>query len=251
MLNIDGLVIAQKDVGESSRVITLLTSELGCIEVYVRGGQKSKKASGSTQLFCHCSFCLQQKRDAYSNMNYYYDSCEPKNMFYSIRLDAGRLALACYFSELLLFAAQSPDETGEVLRLTLNTLYFLNKGDRNEELLKCIFEFRLLCETGFRPNLIGCCHCYKTEDDAMHFNLKSGLIECDDCVTNRDSAFDITFDRTLFYIVRYIALVDYDKLFNFKISDKYLKKLESFTEKFVEYYYGKRFETLKFYRMIK
>ena len=48
------------------------------------------------------------------------------------------------------------EESGcdEIMRLTLNTLYFLDKGDRDDELLKSIFEFRLLCEAGLRPALL-------------------------------------------------------------------------------------------------
>jgi DNA repair protein RecO (recombination protein O) len=250
MINLDGIVIAERDCGETSKSVTLLTKELACIEVYVRGGRKSKKSVSSTQLFCYAKFSLEEKRDAHGAARYYYNSSEPIKLFYNIRLDAKKTALACYFAEMLMFGTVSGDNIDEVMRLTLNTFYFLDKGDRSIELLKSIFEFRLLCETGYRPNFIGCCHCYAVEDDTMHFNLKSGLIECDNCVTNRDSYYDVTFDKTLFHIVRFIALVDFDRLFNFRISDIYQRKLTAFTERFCQYYYGRKFETLKFYNLL-
>lgn len=250
MINLDGLVIAERDCGETSKSITLLTKELACIEVYVRGGRKSKKAVSSTQLFCYAKFSLEEKRDAKNVTHYYLNSSEPIKLFYELRLDAKKTALACYFADLLTYGTVSGDNIGEVMRLTLNTFHFLNKGDRSSELLKSIFEFRLLCETGYRPDLIGCCHCYAVEDECMHFNFKSGLIECDSCVRNRESMYDVTFDKTLFHIVRYIALVDYDRLFNFKISEVYQRKLTKFTERFCEYYYNRKFETLKFYKLL-
>ena len=84
----------------------------------------------------------------------------------------------------------------------------------------------------------------------MHFNFKSGLLECDNCCYNPESIFDIIFDPTLLYIVRFIALTDYNKLFNFKINEKYQKKLTDFTERFVKYNFKENFDTLEFYRML-
>lgn len=250
MINLNGLVIAERGCGETSKSVTLLTKELACIEVYVRGGQKSRRAIPSTQLFCYSAFSLEEKRDSKNLTHYYFNSGEPINMFYKLRLDAKKTALACYFADLLTYSTVSGDNTAEVMRLTLNTFYFLNEGERSEELLKSVFEFRLLCETGFRPDLIGCCRCYAVEHERMHYNFKTGLIECGDCVKNPDSVYDVSFDKTLFHIIRYIALVDYDRLFNFRISDVYQKKLTRFTEAFCEYYYGRKFDTLKFYRLL-
>ena len=250
MVDLDGLVIGERDSGETGKTITLLTKELGCIHVYVRGGRKSKKSLSSTQLFCYAAFSLDEKREANNSVRYFYNSSEPKKLFYNIRLDAKKTALACYFAELLTYSSAEGDCMNEVMRLTLNTLYFLDKGGHDNELLRSIFEFRLLCETGFRPNLIGCCHCYAVEADEMHFNLKSGLIECGDCVTNPDSLYDVCFDRTLFHIIRYIALVEYDRLFSFKISEVYQRRLTAFTGSFCEYCCGKSFDTLKFYKML-
>lgn len=251
MINLDGLVVSERPVGETSKIITLLTRELACIDVYVRGGQKSRKSLSATQLFSYARFSLDEKTDAYGTAKYYFNSCEPRKLFYNIRLDLEKTALASYFADILKYAAVSSDNVGEVMRLTLNSLHFLNEGSRSDETIKSIFEFRLLCETGYRPDLIGCCRCYAPEADIMHFNLRTGLIECENCVVNPDSMYDVSFDRSLFYIVRYIALVEYERLFNIKPSGVYEKKLSRFTERFIEYCFGRRFDTLTYYRQIK
>ena len=54
----------------------------------------------------------------------------------------------------------------------------------------------------------------------------------------------------MLYIIRYIALTDYDRLFNFKINEKYQKKLTGFTERFVKYNFKDNFDTLDFYRLL-
>ncbi len=253
MINIKGLVIAERDVGEAAKSVTLLTGIMGCIEVYVRGGKKSKKSASSTQLFCYSEYSIEDKRDAKGNVHYYYNSSEPIKLFYNIRLDAKKTALACYFAELLLFSNTYGDGLDEVMRLTLNTLYLLDKDIENTaelERLKSVFEFRLLCETGYRPALIGCHVCYKHLCPEMHFNMKTGQLTCPEHLDGEDALYDIVFDEVQLFAVRYIALVDQKQLFGFKISERYLKWLSGFTERFVEYHYGKRFDTLKFYKQL-
>lgn len=248
MITIKGLVIRENKVGENSKSIIVLSAELGVIDIFVRGGVKSNKSISSTQLFAYSSLCLEEKRDAHGRSNYYLNSCEPLNLFYNLRLDAKKTALGCYFSELLCFSRIESTSCGEILKLTLNSLYFLDKGNHDLELLKSIFEFRLLCEMGFRPNLVGCNKCFTYQAERMHYNYKSGLLECDNCCYNPESIFDIILDPTLLYIVRFVALTDYNRLFNFKINEKYQKKLTEFTERFVKYNFKENFDTLDFYR---
>ncbi len=250
MITLKGLIIREKSVGESSKSISVLTAELGVIDVFVRGGMKSKKTSASTQLFTYSIFCLEEKKDSKGHSNYYLNSTETQNIFFNLRLDVKKTALASYFADLLCYSRIENADCNEILRLTLNAYYFLDNGKRDEELLKSIFEFRLLCELGFRPFLVGCNRCFKYESDEMHYNFRSGLLECDECCLNPDSIFNFTFDRTLLYIVRYIALTDFDKLFSFKISAKYQKKLTQFTERFVKHNFTDDFATLRFYRIL-
>lgn len=250
MITLKGLVVRENKIGESSKSITVLSGELGIIDVFVRGGMKSGKSISSTQLFAYSTLCLEDKKDAYGHTNYYLNSCEPLNLFYNLRLDAHKTALGCYFCELLCFSRIENSYCDEILKLSLNTLYFLDKGNHDPELLKSIFEFRLLCEMGFRPNLVGCNKCFAYEHEKMHYNFKSGLLECDNCCYNPESIFDIVLDPTLLYIVRFLALTDYNRLFSFKINEKYQKKLTEFTERFIKYNFKEHFDTLDFYRLL-
>lgn len=250
MKTFKGLVIREASRGESSKSITVLCAEYGVIDVFVRGGMKSHKSSSATQVFSYSTFCTDEKKDSKGRVSYYLNSAESVNIFYNLRLDVKKTALASYFSDLLCYSRIENSDCSEILKLTLNSLYFLDKGTREPDLLKSIFEFRLLCELGFRPYLVGCNHCFAYESEVMHFNFKTGLLECEKCCRNPNSIYDYRLDRTLLYIVRYIALSDYDKLFSFKLSDAYLKKLADFTERFTGYYFTNDFETLRFYKII-
>ena len=84
----------------------------------------------------------------------------------------------------------------------------------------------------------------------MHFNLRSGLLSCPEHLDGEDALYDMILDQVQLYTIRHIALVEYNRLYSFRLSDKYLEWLSDFTERFVEYHYGRSFETLKFYKML-
>ena len=253
MIILNALVLSEKNVGESSKSIRVLTAEKGVISIFIRGGQKSSKNSSSTQTFAYSKLCIEEKKNAKGQTNYYLNSSENLKLFYNLRLDAKRMSLASYFSDLLIYTGTEEIHTAEnkeILRLTLNTFHFLNEKKLPMELLKCIFEFRMLCEIGLRPALIGCKNCLAYESETMYFDLKENNLTCKNCFEDYENTDIFPMDKTLLYIVRFIALTDYNRLFSFKISEKYQKKLTGFTEKFVEYNLKRNFSTLKFYKML-
>lgn len=251
MITLKCLIIREEQVGESSKRVYALTTERGVISIFVKGGMKSGKYASATQLYVYSEICAEERKNAKGETNYFLNSAEPITMFFELRLDVYKAALAAYLTELLYYSRiECAVDKNEVMRLTLNTLYYLNEGKKDRELLKSIFEFRLMCETGFRPNLIGCSVCYKYEDTKMYFNLHSGDIQCEDCCLNKNSVLGIVLDEKLLYIVRHIALTDFDRLFAIKISPKYQEQLTEFTERFVNYQFGDHFDTLTFYRSL-
>lgn len=251
MTTLKGLILKESDRGESSKSISVLTAEKGIIHIYVRGGKKSSKTSASTQAYSYSSLCFEEKKDAKGQASYYLNSSEPVKLFYNIRLDAVKVALAAYFAELLLYSGVESSDCGEVMRLALNTFHFLNEGKIENELLKSIFEFRLLCEIGLIPALLGCSKCCIHEDEIMHFNFLRNDLRCENCCDDSDSVHDLELDGQLLYMIRFIALTDYNRLFSFKISERYQKKLTQFTERFVKYHLKNSFASLEFYKMLK
>lgn len=250
MLTLKGLILRENDCGESSKSVSFLTAERGVIDIYIRGGRKSTKSSSATQLFSYSTFCIDEKKDAHGQSRFYLNSAESINIFYNIRLEAKKTALAAYMAELILYTRTENTDCTDILRLSLNTFYFLNSGKIDIALLKSIFEFRLLCELGLCPALLGCSVCMAVEADFMHFDLANSTITCDDCFQPSEECHDIVLDKTMVYIIRFIALTEYSRLFSFKISEKYQKQLSQFTENFIKYNLKSSFKTLDFYKVL-
>lgn len=250
MLTVKGLILREKKIGEISKSVSVLTADKGVIDVFIRGGQKSVKNGASTQLFAYSALCLDEKKKASGQTEYFLNSSELINAFPNIRLDLKKTALAAYFSELILYSRTEQSGYHDVMRLVLNSLYFLENDKMDMDLLKCVFEFRLPCEIGLRPDLVGCAQCFKYEDEKMHFDFRENKLFCDECYITDEDSVQTVLDKTLLYIVRYIALTEFEKLFYFRISSRCQSKLTEFTESFIAYNFKSRFRTLEYYKSI-
>ena len=73
----DGLVIMERQVGESDRLITVLTREEGVLRAFARKAKllRSSKLS-ATQLLCYSRFLIYKGRD-----KYIIDDAQPVEVF--------------------------------------------------------------------------------------------------------------------------------------------------------------------------
>ena len=250
MITLNGLILREYERGETSKSICVLTAEMGIIYVFIRGGQKSSKNASASQLFSYSKLCIEEKKDSKGQASYFLNSSEPVKLFYDIRLDAKKVALGSYFCDLLQYSGIESTDCGEIMRLALNTFYYLNEGSVEMEQLKSIFELRLLCDLGMTPKLLCCSHCFKATAKRMHYNFLSNELECDDCCYNPKSAHDIVLLPSVLYTIRHIALTDMDKLYKFRVTPRCQRDVTRFTESYVKYNLKNDLASLEFYRML-
>ncbi len=249
LLTTTGVVIGERAYGENDKFIDIFTKDYGIIEVMVKGGRKlNSKNAASTALFSYSKFCVSKRGE-----RYYLNSSEIKNTFYNLRFDVEKLALASYFAELLKYTVLSydSDESYEIiLKLLLNTLYYLEKDSHNIMLLKSIFEFRLLSEIGLIPDLIGCSVCNIYICQTMHFDIQAGKLICDNCFKGNDGYNIISVNESVVSALRHIALSDISILFNVKASDRLINELNKITDRYVYAHINRNFKTLDYFRNI-
>lgn len=249
LLTTMGVVIGERAYGENDKFIDIFTKDHGIIEVTVKGGRKlNSKNSASTGLFSYSKFCVNKRGE-----RYYLNSSEIENTFYDLRFDIKKLALASYFAELLKYTVLSyeSDESYEIiLKLLLNTLYYLEKGTHDIMLLKSIFELRLLSEIGLIPNLIGCSVCNVYLHSKMHFDIQAGKLYCDNCFSGVDGYNIIAVNETTVSALRHIALSDLNILFNIKVSDRLLKEINKISDRYVFAHINRNFKTLEYFKSI-
>lgn len=240
---VKGLIIREQTIGESDRLVTLLTDELGLVKAFVRRAKTFKNQNqSSTSLFVYGEFALYKGKDAYT-----IDNATPIEVFFDLRSDIERLSLAQYFAQLTYYLGSEEQPSFEMLRLILNALHLLCSGKKDIKIIKSAVEMRMMALGGYMPNILACYRCGEFESEVMYFDIEEGCIYCENCFRNNA----ITAPLGVITAIRYICLnEDVSKIFSFKLSDENLETLSSITEKYLLSRIDGRLTTLEFYKSL-
>lgn len=235
-----GLVIREQTIGESDRLVTLLTADFGLVKAFVRRAKQIKsRLNSATTLFAYSDFSLYRSKDAFV-----VDDASPIEVFFGLRKDIDRLTLAQYFAQLAyeMSAEEQPEE--ELLRLTLNSLHLLCKGEKSLAQIKAVFEFRALCLGGYMPSILACDNCGTYETEMMYFDTLEGKIYCENCPkTGADRV-----PKNVITALRYICLTEPARIFSFSLSDENIKLLSDIAEKYTMSRVQRKLSALEFYK---
>ncbi len=239
----DGLVIKERKVGESDKLIWVLTSQYGLVRAFVRRANSVKSAVlAGSQLLTYSDFVFYKGKDSYS-----VNAASPKHSFFALNDDMEAMACAFYLAELFGELAPENEPSEPLLKLLLNSLYLMAEKKRSPAFIKSVAELRALSEEGYRPNLIACENCGTYETDPMYFNPTNGILLCKDCGSTLDG---MTLSLSAVTAMRFITFSEPKKIFNFKITDQVLKELNQATEQFVLKQTSRDYRTLEFYKSI-
>jgi len=209
-----GLVVRETKVGESDRLVTILTDKLGVIQASARGAHNLKnKLFSATGLFCYSEFTLYTQRSSYS-----IDEAALSQNFYGLRNSVEGLAAATYIAEVLqLLRPESPQESQELLRLSLNSLYLLSQGRGDIRQIKAVFELRAVSESGYRPDLLGCYICNVFEhQDGFWMHLLGGRLYCARCCHQVQQQPNLP--PSVVTAMRHAVYSDIKKVFSFQLK---------------------------------
>ncbi len=247
LVTMKGLVLRERQAGDKGRFLDILTREQGVIEVFVRGAKKaSSKSTCVTQLFSYADFCLEQKGELY-----YFQSAKPIRIFYGLRENLDYFSLASYFSDLIRYAVPKGRQENMVLRLMLNTLHYLTEEKRDERLLKPLFELRFASELGLMPDVLMCRRCMDYLPETLVFSVKDGHFWCSDCYSGDENDVVYPMKRAGLEMIRHIVLMDFARLYHFRVSEETLRVVSGFAEDFVCHHLSYRPKTLEFYHTLK
>lgn len=193
IIKCNGIVLAENVYGEHDKMLTVLTAEHGKISVSAKGAKKPNgKFLACSQMFCYSTMQLYCGRGGIYTLS----DAVLINSFYNLRNDLDTLITASAIVKLTLKVSQNEYSDPGLMRLLLNTLYFLSSYSKPRELLECIFKLRLVSDQGFFDD-----NEYKAHGTAA--------------------------------AVSHICLAPMEKLFSFNVSDNVLKELKILADKCV------------------
>lgn len=239
-----GLVIREQSIGEADKLITVLTAKHGLVRAFSRGAKKTKsKKLAATSLLSYADFTFTKTRDAFS-----VEEALIKEVFFELRNDVQKMALAQYFCELAYEFCEEDFESEEILRLFLNALWLLKENKKSPAFIKAVTELRLMSLSGYMPDLVACEKCGEYETEYMYLNSESGKLFCKNCAPND---YSIAISSSVVTAMRYVTLSDFNKIFSFSLSDDALTAFNRISEEYLLNKTQRKFKTLEFYNVIK
>lgn len=238
-----GLVLREAKYKESDKILTILTAEEGKLTVKARGVARTRsKLSAATQLYGYSEFTLFGNRGMWT-----VNEAESIEQFRPLREEIKRLALAGYICELLEAVSDEDCPEPEILQLGLNSLYALSEGICPPEQVKAAFELRLMCLSGYRPELEGCAKCGKAEMESGYIVPAHGELYCSDCPRPDGLAVDADVIRAM----RYIVGAEPKKVFSFRLDPEALRRLGQVCEAYLLYELDRGFASLDYYKRVR
>ena len=187
VFRIRGVVLRCADTGDTDRMLTILTQEEGKLSVFAKGVRKLTAASLSAcQPFAYADFLLRRGRDYC-----YLRESATIETFHGICQSLSAQALAVYLCEAAEEMTYPGGESGDLLRLVLNTLWTLAGEKKPEYLVKGAFELRAAAISGYMPELRVCCACGNADvGGSAVLDVMNGRIFCARC-------FDALYDTKM------------------------------------------------------
>lgn len=238
----EGIVLKETPLGENDKLLHILTADSGLITAKAKGARRiTNSLHSSAQQFTYSRYNLFFYREKYT-----IDSAQIIHSFFGLRKKIENLTLAQHFAEVLISFIPQTDEAGEILRLFLNCLYFLEQDNYHILQIKSIFELRLLCISGFMPQLYECGICNREMDDSRQFAVSKGNVICSGCNTAGG-----LLPGSVLKALRHISTSDLNNLFSFKLSEENLKILSSIIEEYLLLHLDKQLMVLPIFHMMK
>lgn len=239
-VKVNGIIISESNMGDSDKMLTILTPNLGKIGCSAKGARKIKSLLLSgTQFLCFGEYMLYKTQDTYT-MN----SCETIEMFYNIRTDLDKLMYASYITKIINDVTTENQNSFNTLKLFLNTLYMISETDKDLDFIVSVFKIRLLKILGFMPQIKECCSC-RTKEKLNFFSIKDDGFKCNSCAKQDTSTLSMN-DATHNAII-YILGADSKKIFSFEISEESKKELKLISDIYLNEKLEKEYKMDKLY----
>ena len=244
-LSTRGLVLREVNYKEADKILTVLTEDAGKLTVSARGARRKRsKYTASSQLLAFSELELHLR-----NGRWYLKEGRVAELFGGVRQDIVRLAVGAYFAELLEAMSDMDYADPGLLRLGLTGLHVLSGGAREEALVKAAFELRLMCLSGYAPEVSACPRCGAQTPESPMLSLTGGHIHCG--IHRPDGGGrSVSLDPGSLSALRYIVNAPENRVFAFTLGTEGLAHLTGAAEGYVLAQLERRFRTLDFLKQL-
>ena len=245
---IKGLVMQEIEYGESDRILKILTAERGLITAFAKHSMRltSHLFAACGQL-CYSEFVLRPGRNTEEKMYTVVEAgyeTDFRDIAYSFESPGRGHVYDGIYHGLIPGGAAGRKRAEAADELPVQNL---PEKDR-PQIVKAVFELRMMCECGFMPQLLACRSCGAYDGDRFCLDVEDGCLLCADCAAKENKSCNL--DKGALFAVRYICLIEDKKLFGFRISEGSAKLLYAAAEQYALAHMDKQLNSLKFLRSL-
>lgn len=258
---VDGLVLKEMSIGDNDKLLTLLTAKEGKITMTAKGARSARsKVTSLCRLFTYANIEYYEKND-----RRWLSAGSVNDSFFGLNSDIEGFSLAAYVVQIADDITGEGVDASDVLRMTLNTLYCIEKKKKPYWQIKAVYELFAAAVSGMEPDLSCCAECKKGDKAHYWLDVMNGRIVCDECRQRRSgnaplpeideySARNILLpmDASAAASAQYVLTADISRIFAFSLSDKdSIEMLSRAAETYLLNHLERSFDTLDFYKSIK
>lgn len=234
-----GIVVSENPYKESSKLLNIVTEDLGLISVIAKGakGLKSKLRSVTTKL-TYAEFQIYYKEGKLSTLV----CADVINPLINIKSDLLKISYASFITELSMQVMKQTTDKN-IFNLLVESLLKIEDG-YDPIIITNILELKYLSYLGIMPNLNSCSVCGK--DKILTVSTEKGGFVCNNCHTNEK----IVNSKTL-KILRMLYYVDISKISKIEVKDEIKNEIDEFINEYYDRYTGLYLKTKKFLKNVK
>lgn len=236
---VTGMVLSAQPVGEYDKRIVILTREKGKISAFVRGARRpgNSQMAGSRP-FSFGEFDLFEGRSSYT-----VEAMRIKNYFEELSEDLEGTVYGCYFLEFADYYARENADGSEIIKLLYQSLRALLKPALPNELVRRIFELKLMTINGEYPNVFACTSCNEENKEFHYFDFEKNGFVCSECIKSFPVAIKLM--EATAYTLQYIISSTMEKLYTFTVKDEVFKELENIVDRELKRFVDRKMNSLK------
>ncbi|UFT97809.1 DNA repair protein RecO [Radiobacillus kanasensis] len=238
----EALILRTQDYGETHKIVTLFTKDIGKVGVIARGAKKPKsRMAAITQPFIHGEFLI-QVGSGLGTMQ----QGEVIHSLRPIREDIIKTAYASYLAELTDKMVDQKQPDTYLYQQLMEILLAIGEG-KDPVILTIIYEFKMFQKAGFAPTVHQCVNCGQTSD-AYVFSVSEGGFLDSRCAHLDEHAIGIP--PKLVKIIQLLSRVDVTRIGNISIKEENKRLLQRIMEAYYDQHGGYYLKSRKFLKQL-
>ena len=240
---VTGMVLSAMPVGDYDKRLVILTKERGKISAFAKGARRQNSTLlACSNPFSFGEFTLYQGRSSYNII-----SANISNYFMELRDNIEDLYYGLYFCEFVTFITRENNDEKEILKLLYQTLRIFVKGSISLQLIRVIFELKILALSGTAPQVFQCVNCNlipnQETKELFEFSIANDGILCKSCGLSDKGG--LTLKTSTLYALQYIISTRIESLYTFNVTEDVLKQLQICSKRSIDRYIGHTFKALE------